>query len=83
MEVVMKKNHPPRPPEPAESLGLDDRVWQLMTDCWRYEADDRPGMQEVIRRLEAMKPGYDLSVQDDEFCFLRRVDVLSIRLEKV
>ena len=79
----MKKNHPPRPPEPAASLGLDDRVWQLMTDCWSYESDDRPSMQDVIQRLEAMKPEYDYSIQDDGFCFLRRVDVLSINLDKV
>ena len=75
----MKKNHPPRPPEPAASLGLDDRMWQLMTDCWSYELDYRPSMQDVIQRLEV----YDYSIQDDGFCFLRRVDVLSINLDKV
>lgn len=51
MEIVMEKRHPPRPPEPAASVGLSDYIWRLLQDCWSYEASDRPSMQYVIRNL--------------------------------
>ena len=46
---------PLRPPGPnAEEIvkrGLDDSLWQLLTECWAHDPAFRPTIQEVLERL--------------------------------
>lgn len=43
---------PPRPTDPIVlERGCDDEVWNLMTECWRFKAPQRPSMEEVKQRM--------------------------------
>ncbi|KAK1216149.1 hypothetical protein PQX77_021228 [Marasmius sp. AFHP31] len=52
--VVMVSNgrNPGRPTEEkVVTRGLDDGLWQLMTECWNRMPSARPGIKEVLTRL--------------------------------
>ncbi len=57
VEVLINKNRPSRPPEPAMQRGLDDEMWNLMTACWRTQPRERPGMVSIVEKL---MPGHGL-----------------------
>jgi hypothetical protein len=43
---------PPRPIDPVVlERGCGDEIWDLMTECWRFNASERPSMDEVKRRM--------------------------------
>jgi len=58
VELVRKGTLPDRPTDPRIiSLGLDDRIWEIMKDCSQYYPSRRLTAQGVIFRLIA-PPGY-------------------------
>ncbi|KAJ8077723.1 hypothetical protein PM082_002156 [Marasmius tenuissimus] len=66
LEVMMnvaKGENPERPTEErVVERGLDDKMWQLMTECWNREPSARPGIEEVLASLEGqmVKPSDDV-----------------------
>ena len=34
--------------------GLDDDLWQLLTECWSHEPETRPNIHAVLARLPAV-----------------------------
>lgn len=52
--VLVHKQHPQRPDEPAFSMGLSNDVWEIMVDCWKFNPDNCPDMAKVVRRLEGI-----------------------------
>ena len=54
-EIVFKVLEGGRPLRPADALelGLTDRVWNLLEDCWRMEHALRPSVKDVLGRLKA------------------------------
>lgn len=32
----------------------NDKVWNLMEDCWKLKPSERPSIQEVVRRLDGL-----------------------------
>ena len=58
VENIVAKRHPIRPTsELALSRGLDDRLWELIRSCWRWDPLERPSMLEMHRWLKQLKPG--------------------------
>lgn len=49
-QVVANGMRPDRPTN-AEDVGLTDRVWNLMTDCWSSEPEHRPSICFVLNEL--------------------------------
>ncbi|TDL22521.1 kinase-like protein [Rickenella mellea] len=54
MAVAVNDQRPPRPSEPATSLGLDDHMWELIEDCWKTQPGDRMPMDEVVTCISEM-----------------------------
>ncbi|KAG5644520.1 hypothetical protein DXG03_008262 [Asterophora parasitica] len=50
-DIVVLKQFPQRPTEPAVLQWLTDNVWELMTECWTVPASSRPLMSMVSARL--------------------------------
>jgi len=51
--LVMDGEFPSRlKDETAVARGLNDGMWELAEDCWRYEPSKRPSATEVFRRLQ-------------------------------
>ncbi|KDQ16389.1 hypothetical protein BOTBODRAFT_98427, partial [Botryobasidium botryosum FD-172 SS1] len=49
---VMSGEFPPRPcDEGAIACGLDDSMWELMTDCWHATPSERPSAADLVARL--------------------------------
>ena len=50
IEVAIKVLGGVRPPKPTNALdlGLSDKVWTLLEDCWQIERERRPPVQEVL-----------------------------------
>ncbi|KAF5351141.1 hypothetical protein D9756_008335 [Leucocoprinus leucothites] len=46
--------NPSRPLPKDAGEELTDELWRLLEDCWNYEPNDRPSLNEVLRRLEEM-----------------------------
>lgn len=40
----------PEMPENAQAVGLTNNMWMLLESCWLKNPDDRPSMEEVVRR---------------------------------
>ncbi|KIP03003.1 hypothetical protein PHLGIDRAFT_78235, partial [Phlebiopsis gigantea 11061_1 CR5-6] len=40
-----------RPPRPA---AMADALWQILQDCWRHKAEDRPTAESLVTRLGAL-----------------------------
>ncbi|PKB94028.1 hypothetical protein RhiirA5_439736, partial [Rhizophagus irregularis] len=36
---------------------------KLYTDCWKHESDDRPTIQNVVTRLEAIMTKYNITAR--------------------
>ena len=36
-------------------LGCPSELYELMTNCWQYQAEQRPGTDELYRRLDSIK----------------------------
>jgi len=45
----------PGRPVNSEQLGLSDGMWALIQDCWKRNPEERPTMDDVLQRLEAME----------------------------
>jgi len=59
---VLAGKNPMRPKGLGVRLrGLDDRMWGLMVDCCRVQADQRPSIQSVVTRLRAIIDSQDES----------------------
>lgn len=54
-EVVIKSAQGARPRRPTElhiiARGLDDNLWNIMTDCWNNDPADRPSIDQVLAHL--------------------------------
>ncbi|KAG6907411.1 hypothetical protein DXG01_009023 [Tephrocybe rancida] len=42
---------PNKPGVPWQEWGLTESIWQLMEDCWKAAAEERPAVQEIIERM--------------------------------
>ena len=55
LKVCRDGSRPARPVEAAGQLalqrGLNDRLWGLLTDCWRCDRNQRPDICEVLERI--------------------------------
>jgi len=51
MFTVIAKVASGEAPNRPETIA-DDKIWDLMKDCWMLRPTDRPSIQDVIRRLE-------------------------------
>ncbi|KAG6845132.1 hypothetical protein H0H87_000368 [Tephrocybe sp. NHM501043] len=57
--TILRGGTPTRPQNGDPSWverGLNDRIWDLLKDCWKFEPSDRPDMGSVISRLRIDKP---------------------------
>ena len=54
-EMVLKVLAGTRPskPENAPQLGLSDKVWELLEDCWQTERGLRPSVKIVLHRVKS------------------------------
>ena len=54
-EVVFEVLNGGRPSRPANALelGLSDKVWKLLEDCWQTERALRPSVEDVLGRVKA------------------------------
>jgi hypothetical protein len=43
----------PSKPTNALELGLSDKVWKLLEECWRAECTLRPSVKDVLGRVKA------------------------------
>ncbi|KAF9259867.1 kinase-like protein [Marasmius fiardii PR-910] len=62
MAVAVKKEHLPRP----ESSSLNDKMWNIMTECWNNEPKTRPSASDIFDRVarlpktgDSIKPAPD------------------------
>jgi hypothetical protein len=55
IHVVFKKGDGELPNRPKDERvvgrGLDDRMWELLCQCWSKKPDDRPSIEELVQRL--------------------------------
>ncbi len=53
--ALSKGQHPKRPSEPyVIHNGLDDGLWELLTQCWAHEPLETPDITEIIEELDTM-----------------------------
>ena len=54
-EVVFKVVEGGKPSKPANApeLGISDKVWNLLEDCWQTERTLRPSIKGVLGRVKA------------------------------
>ena len=59
IEVVIKVIEGVRPSKPANApkLGLSDKVWKLLEECWQAERSIRPPVKNVLSRVKAAALG--------------------------
>ncbi|KAL0057415.1 hypothetical protein AAF712_015942 [Marasmius tenuissimus] len=59
-EVVLSVANGRNPKRPTDlkikETELDDDLWTLMEECWNCTASARPGIDEVLEKLEAPSP---------------------------
>ena len=58
-EVAIKVIEGERPSKPANALklGLSDKVWKLLEECWQAERTIRPLVKDVLSRVKAAALG--------------------------
>ncbi|KAG6902397.1 hypothetical protein C0995_000602 [Termitomyces sp. Mi166 len=59
MLSIMQGKTPTRPQDGDPAWlehGLNDRIWDLMKDCWNFQPSERPNMTIVVLRLDSEKP---------------------------
>lgn len=77
MEVVIRGRRPPRPGPGTASL--NDRMWDLMQDCWETLPSARPSVEEIIRRISlSHSEMHERRERESMRCFLDKVDILSV-----
>lgn len=62
-EAIMAGIRPNRPGPEATERGLSDEVWALMQDCWAQDPRLRPGMEEVLTRMQKAESGWKPSTE--------------------
>jgi len=72
---IIEGERPPRP-EHTAALGLSDRVWELMSECWREDHRTRPRIQSVRSAIEGIMPIPETT--DDVVSLLRDMGLLQI-----
>lgn len=50
MNAIMTGDRPQKP-EGAEYLGFTQELWMVVERCWFVDAGERPGVREVLFRL--------------------------------
>lgn len=55
-QVVFQMQEPKKL-RPSRPEGVSDAVWGLITDCWAQESEKRPGIEEIVSRLEGIMKG--------------------------
>ena len=57
IHVVFKKGRGELPNRPKDERvvrrGLDDRMWELLCQCWSKEPNDRPPIKELVKQLSS------------------------------
>lgn len=53
LNVVSRGERPGRPTG-ADEKPMSDDLWALVEDCWKDIRKGRPGMMQVLNRIEAM-----------------------------
>ena len=53
--MVLRGERPDRP-QKVEGLWVTDDVWRVLEHCWRPKKDDRPGIANVLQRLQEWIP---------------------------
>ncbi|KAG6908710.1 hypothetical protein DXG01_003643 [Tephrocybe rancida] len=77
---VMQGERPSRPVKcenwgtPCIELGLSDALWQLIERCWAADAQKRPSMHSVVRKLPTRK---GRSITDDSEYQFREAPIAS------
>jgi len=66
LDIIAKVKKGDRPKRPkrnsvAVKRGLDDELWQLLTQCWAQEPKERPDISKVNEELERIWPDVKLS----------------------
>ena len=52
LAAIYKGRRPERPPlEVRRRFGLDDKLWELMVQCWVKNPTNRPSASAVVRKL--------------------------------
>lgn len=54
LKLFNSREQPSRPAPGKAAKELTDEAWSLLEDCWIHEPDQRPSLEEVLRRLEGM-----------------------------
>ncbi|KAG6907572.1 hypothetical protein DXG01_008409 [Tephrocybe rancida] len=60
---IRRGEFPTRPPVGDKSWaeqGLTERIWDMLTDCWKTTPSDRPDISTVVSRLAGENPAEDL-----------------------
>ena len=60
--AVLNGEHPKKPLN-AESLGLSDRLWRLVVQCWDESPSVRPTAQDFLRYLRDAPPAQAFSLE--------------------
>ena len=47
---------PQRPGSPADTRGLDDRLWGIMMACWNARPEERPTMANLRGMIKPPQP---------------------------
>lgn len=62
--AISRGEHPSRPDnifsEPWETA-LHNKVWELTTDCWTSDPDERPPVGSVLRRLRHWRAKFNVA----------------------
>ena len=68
---------PIRPEEQATSLGLTDRLWEILEKCWNFDPDERPDMSTVLRCLQEFTPTTQFNTSTQNYlAVLRPLEIL-------
>ena len=51
MVAVVSRNERPNRPPPEQETDITDELWQVWEDCWQADADARPEMSDVEKRM--------------------------------
>ncbi|KAG7100268.1 hypothetical protein E1B28_002041 [Marasmius oreades] len=55
VEHVRSGRPPPKPKETrVVERGLDDKMWELLVECWNRTPSARPEIEEILKRLESL-----------------------------
>ncbi|TDL30174.1 kinase-like protein [Rickenella mellea] len=53
MRAILDRQTPQRPVENVLELGLDDRLWTFMQQCWNFDPESRPKTGQLVEHFKA------------------------------